>query len=385
VSYPAERGVYVCLSSEAYTKHGLNAHLVCFDELHAQPDRELYDVLSTSMGARSQPLFMAITTADFDRPSICNEKHEYASRVRDGLVDDWAFLPAIWEAPVDADWKEPGVWAACNPNLGVSIKWEFLRREFQKAMESAAFENTFRRLYLNQRTRTDVRWLSLDDWDACEAIDEAELHGESCWAGLDLSSTRDLVALSLCFPLADDVFAFFPRFWIPEESATARSRRDKVEYLAWIRAGWIIPTKGKATDYRQIREDIDKLGQTFGIQQLAIDRLFQGEETSQNLEAMGFDVVPWGQGFMSMAGPTKRFEELLTARKTIHNGSPVMRWQVGHVTAEQDSAGNLKPSKKLSREKIDGVVSAVMSLGLALQRGQTRSVYETRGLLELDG
>jgi len=202
----ATGSVLKVVSAGAYSKHGVNAHGIIIDELHARPDRELVDVLTTSTGARRQPVIIYITTADFDRPSICNEKHDYACKVRDGIIADPAFLPVIYEAARDEDWTSPKVWRRANPNLGVSIGEEYLERECRRARETPTYENTFKRLHLNMRTQQDIRWLQMVKWDACGRvpIDPASLEKKRCFAGLDLSTTTDVTALTLVFPITDD-------------------------------------------------------------------------------------------------------------------------------------------------------------------------------------
>ena len=250
------------VSAEAYTKHGVNAHGVIIDELHAQPNRELVDVLTTSTGARRQPLIIYITTADFDRESICNEKYDYACKVRDGIIADPAFLPVIYEAQRDDDWTSPAVWARANPNLGVSVSREYLERECRRAQETPTYENTFKRLHLNLRTQQDVRWLSIEAWDACgdEPVDESALDGQACFAGLDLSTTTDVSALALVFPDSDGTVAVVSRFWIPGDNAEKRERRDRVPYQTWCRQGLIDMTPGNVIDYERIRSAINELG-----------------------------------------------------------------------------------------------------------------------------
>lgn len=195
------------LSADADTKHGGNSHFIAIDELHTQPSRDLVDVLQSSLASanRKQPLMIHVTTAGFDRHSICYEKYEYACRVRDGIINDPSFLPVIYEAPVESDWKDESVWAKANPNFGISVSVDYLRRECQKGIDSPAYQNTFRRLYLNQWTEQDVRWLDMDKWDAGNTpIDPADFEGQPCFAGLDLASTNDIAALVLLFPVESD-------------------------------------------------------------------------------------------------------------------------------------------------------------------------------------
>lgn len=382
---------YKVISADAASKHGFNSHLVIIDELHAQPNRELVDVLMTSTGARRQPLIMHVTTSDFERPSICNEKYNYACKVRDGIIKDASFLPIIYEAPKlwegeIADYtspifySNPAIWRHANPNLGVSLSLEYMERECMRAQETPSYLNTFLRLHLNVKTQADVAWLNMTSWDACEqALDLSELEGESCYGGLDMASTSDLIALVLVFPAKGH--AVFPVFWLPAETALQRERRSSVPYPAWAQQGFIRLTPGNVADYDRVRQDIRDLGERFHIQEIAIDRWNATQITTQ-LEADGFTMVPFGQGFASLSAPSKELERLVIARGLQHNGHPVLRWCASNVMIESDAAGNIKPSKKKSSEKIDGIVALTMALGRAMVRPEDAgSVYDQRGLL----
>jgi phage terminase large subunit-like protein len=379
---PATGSVLKVVSAEAYSKHGVNAHGVIIDELHAQPNRELVDVLTTSTGARRQPLLIHITTADFDRESICNEKHEYACKVRDGIIDDPAFLPVIYEAPPDADWIDPEVWAEVNPNLGVSVSVEYLQRECRRARETPTYENTFKRLHLNMRTAQDVRWLSVEQWDACggSPVDEAALRGRECYAGLDLSTTTDVSALVLVFLDPEGAVTLVPRFWIPGDNAHKREKRDRVPYVTWARQGLIEMTPGNVVDYDVVRTRINELGRIFQVREIAVDP-WNATQLSTQLQGDGFEVVNFGQGYKDMTSPAKELEKLVVSGRLRHGGHPVLRWMASNVAVEMDAAGNLKPSKKKSTERIDGITAAVMALGRALlQPPSLPSVYDTHGL-----
>ena len=382
----APRGsVLKVVSAEAYSKHGINAHGVIIDELHAQPNRELVDVLTTSTGARRQPLLIHITTSDFDRESICNEKHDYARKVRDGVIDDPAFLPVIYEAAPDADWTDPDVWAKVNPNLGVSVSVEYLERECRRAQETPTYENPFKRLHLNMRTAQDVRWLSIEQWDACGGtpIDEAALYGRECYAGLDLSTTTDISALVLVFRDPDGGVTLLPWFWIPADNARKREHRDRVPYETWARQGLIEMTPGNVIDYDYIRARINDLSKRFNIREIAIDP-WNATQLSTQLQGDGFEVVQFGQGYKDMTSPAKELEKLVVSGRLRHGGHPVLRWMASNVAVEMDAAGNLKPSKKKSTERIDGITAAVMALGRALlQPPPSESVYDTYGIRAL--
>jgi phage terminase large subunit-like protein len=364
------RSAYKVLSAEAYTKHGLNAHGVVIDELHAQPNRELVDVLTTSTGSRTQPLVVYITTAGYDRESICWEKHEYARQVLEGIIEDETFF-----APV--------VWQKANPNLGVSVSRDYLEAECKKAMLVPAYQNTFRRLHLNQWTQQETRWLDMSAWDACDRR-LPELGGRECYAGLDLASTTDIAALALVFPPQEDgLFYVMPYFWVPQENIVERSLQDRVPYDAWARDGLVEATPGNVIDYGAIMAKIEALGMAYHIREIAFDR-WGAFQISQQLDGAGFTMVPFGQGFASMSGPTKELLRLILDQKLAHGGHGVLRWMADNMVVKQDPAGNVKPDKAKSREKIDGIVAMIMGLDRAIRHGgQSGSVYEERGVLVL--
>lgn len=350
------------LSSEARRKHGLNVHGFVFDEFHVQEDRELYDVLHTGTGARAQPLEVIITTAGYDRHTICWEMHEYALKVRDGVIVDSTFLGVIYAAEESDDWKDPKTWSKANPNLGVSIRHDYLERECEKAKQLPAYENTFKRLHLNLWTEQASRWVPLEAWDACSEVVAAEdLDGMTCAGGLDLSSVSDLSALVLDFVREDGAHIWLPYFWMPKDNVELRVKRDRVPYDQWIRQGLIKATEGNVVDYRVIRADMNAIAERFHIREVAFDR-WNSQSLVTDLQDDGFTMVAFGQGFASMSAPTKELEKLILGKKLVHSGHPVLRWMLSNVAVVQDPAGNMKPDKAKSGEKIDGIVAGVMGL-----------------------
>lgn len=379
------RSVYRVLSADAFTKHGLNAHGIIFDELHAQPNRELWDVLTTSTGARRQPMVVGITTAGYDRNSICWEIHEYARQVKAGAIVDETFYGAIFAADEDDDWTAPSTWAKANPNLGVSIRLDYLQTECEKAKNMPAYQNTFRRLHLNQWTSQETRWLDMRLWDACgTAFDPESLSGRRCYAGLDLASTTDIAALALVFPpeTEDEPFHVVVEMFVPEEGLVDRGRRDRVPYEAWVRDGWLTATPGNVIDYDVIRRTLNELAEVYQIEEVAFDR-WGATLISQQLTDDGFTMVQFGQGFASMSAPTKELLNLVLAGKVRHGGHPVLRWMADNLVVDQDAAGNVKPNKAKSRTKIDGIVATIMGLARATAHQEHGSVYDDRGVLTL--
>jgi len=376
---------YIVLSSDAYTKHGLNPHGIVFDELHTQPNRELYDVLNTAMGKRAQPLMILITTAGYDRNSICWEQHEYALKVQNGIIQDPTFLPVIYAAEEGDDWTSPATWRKANPNFGVSVQEEFLRQECAVALESPAYQNTFRRLYLNQWTQQASRWLDMAAWDRCSAP-LPDLAGRACYGGLDLASTTDIAALVLAFPPVEEgePLWLLPFFWVPEDKLIEKERRDRAPYVTWVRQGVMTATPGNVIDYAWIRQQVNDLAGIYEMREIAVDPWNSTQLTVQ-LQDDGLTVMEMRQGFASLSGPSKELLRLVLAGDLAHGGHAVLRWMADNVTVRQDPAGNVKPDKAKSTNRIDGIVASIMAIGRAMLRNPAaeRSMYDDPATVEV--
>ena len=386
IVYAPTNSFYQVLSAEAYSKHGFNIHGVVFDELHTQPNRKLFDVMTKGSGdARMQPLYFLITTAGTDTNSICYETHMMAKDILEGRKTNPTFYPVIYGADQDDDWTDPKVWKKANPSLGVTVGIDKVKAACESAKQNPAEENAFRQLRLNQWVKQAVRWMPMDKWDKCAfQFDEEELYGRVCYGGLDLSSSTDITAFVLVFPPEDDEgkYIILPYFWIPEENIDIRVRRDHVQYDLWQRQGLIETTEGNVIHYAYIEKFIEDLGQKFNIREIAFDR-WGAVQMVQNLEGLGFTVVPFGQGFKDMSPPTKELMNLVLAERVAHRGNKPLRWMMDNIFIRRDPAGNIKPDKQKSTEKIDGAVATIMALDRAIRCGcdNSKSVYDSRGLL----
>lgn len=382
---PQTESVYRVLSSDAHTKHGFNPSGVIFDELHAQPNRDLWDVLTTGSGTRRQPLVVALTTAGYDRNSICWEQYKYASDIKKGHFTDPTFFSCVYEVPEDADWKDEKNWSLGNPGLGAFLNIDEMRAAAKKAENIPALQNTFRRLRLNQWTQQETRWIPLDKWDqGGEPFDFSLLKNRPCYGGLDLSSTTDISAFLLVFPPTeeDPFWRVHATFWIPEEKMRERSQRDKVPYETWHRQGLIESTPGNVVDYAYIRARINRLGGEFGVSEIGFDP-WNATQLSLDLAADGFTMVPIRQGFASLSPPSKELERIVNGGIFRHGGNPILRWMADNVMVIQDPAGNIKPDKSKSTERIDGIVALIMALDRATRQQIQTSVYEERGVITL--
>lgn len=406
--YTPTNSFYQVLSAEAYSKHGFNIHGVVFDELHTQPNRKLFDVMTKGSGdARMQPLYFLITTAGTDTHSICYETHQKAKDIIEGRKIDPTFYPVIYGADESDDWTDPKVWKKANPSLDITVGIDKVKAACESAKQNPGEENAFRQLRLNQWVKQAVRWMPMEKWDNCAfAVDENELEGRVCYGGLDLSSTTDITAFVLVFPPSlggvasvprlgegfatsccppldeDDKYIILPYFWIPEDNLTLRVNRDHVPYDVWERQGYLQTTEGNVVHYGFIEQFIERLGERFNIREIAFDR-WGAVQMVQNLEGMGFTVVPFGQGFKDMSPPTKELMKLVLEQKIAHGGHPVLRWNMDNIYIRTDPAGNIKADKEKSTEKIDGAVATIMALDRAIRCGNDHgtSVYDERGIL----
>lgn len=386
INFEMTNSRYKAVSADVAGKSGINVSALIFDELWVQKDRKFFEMMTVGTSdARKNPLHFIITTAGNDTNTICYELHQKALDILEGRKRDPTFYPVIYGAALDEDWTDPKVWKKANPSLGITIGIDKVKAACDSAQQNPAEENAFRQLRLNQWVKQAIRWMPMDKWDACAfPVDPEALEGRECYGGLDLSSTTDLSAFVLVFPPSedDDKYIVLPHFWVPEETLDLRVKRDHVPYDLWLKQGLINVTEGNVIHYAYIEKVIEQLGERYNIREIGFDR-WGAVQMVQNLEGMGFTVVPFGQGFKDMSPPTKELMKLTLEQRIAHGGHPVLRWNMDNVFIRTDPAGGIKMDKAKSTEKIDGAVAMVMALDRAIRNeGSFGSVYDgNRGLL----
>jgi phage terminase large subunit-like protein len=356
------------LSSDAKKAHGLSPSVVILDELAqwgAGVGRALYDALTTAQGARKEPLVLVIGTQSPDH-ALMSQLVDYAKAIRSGSIEDATFSGHIFEIPEELDVFDEANWPLANPAIGDFRSLEDMRILAERAKRMPTLEASFRNLFCNQRVDAEERWIPAVEWDQCRGeIDLDELVGERCLGGLDLGSVRDLTAFALFFP---DSGALLVWSWCPADNLRAREDQDRVPYAVWARAGHISPTPGKATDKRRVAIALAEICARYQPEAIAADQ-WQLTELQRILGEEGIELPlkPFGQGYKSMSPAAKAFEERVLNRQLVHDGSPLLTWALSNVAIERDAAGNMKPSKDRSRERIDPAVAAIMACGLAAQ------------------
>jgi len=378
LTYEETGSFYRVLSSEAYTAEGINIHGLIFDELHAQPTRALWDALRYGGAARSQPMLISITTAGYDRNSICWEQHDYACKVRDGIIEDDSFFAFVCGAKEDDDWTSPQVWRKANPSLGSTIDFDSFAADCNEARQSPVKENSFKRYRLNIWTAQETLWIPMDKWRSCPK-DAPDLKGCDAWGGLDLASTIDIAAYALYFPEHNALLTWY---WIPKDNAIERERRDRVPYTTWAAQRLIELTPGSEIDFQYIRACIKETLDTYSVRSIQYDA-WNAADLAQQVRNDGFDeMIKFPQTINNFTGPAKRFEAMVINQTLRHGHNPILTWMASNVAVRTDPNGNIRPVKPPHGDyrKIDGIPAALMAIGGAMVAESPASIYETRGL-----
>lgn len=379
---------FAVTAGDALGALGVGPHAAYIDELLSQPNRELYDALRTGFGTRAQPLMILATTADNDPAGFAAAERDWSERVLEDPELDRGRLVVIHAAPPDADWTSDEAMAAANPALGEYLDPRILRAELAKAIANPAAERAYRQYRLNQQSVQAGRAVDLATWDGAPA-ELAELDGRKCFAGLDLASTIDLASYALDFPAADGGHDVIWRVFAPSSAIKTLDRRTGGKFAAWAAASLaghadaaalladlpastvLVITDGNVIDYEAIKTAMRADAERFELAEIAFDRWGATQLSSQLVEE-GFPLVQTGQGFASLSGPTKEWLRLVAAGLYRHGSHPLIRWQAGNVVTRSDPAGNLKPDKSRSVDKIDSIVAAIMALDRALRNAATK-------------
>jgi phage terminase large subunit-like protein len=381
------------LSAEAYSKHGINPTVVIFDELHAQPSRDLWDVMTFGAGAaRKEPLWWVITTAgdDPDRNSIGYEIHEQATKIRDGELVDPTWYVKIYGAPEDSDIFAEETWYLANPSLGHTISIESVRQEALAARNSEASERLFRWLRLNQWISLKrIGWQPLTLWDQTNGDwNLSELVGKRCYPGLDLSSTTDITAAVYLFPPQDGIpdWRFIQEAWIPEDNMKERVARDGVPYDRWVNDKFLHATPGNVVDYDFVEARILSANKQYDIQTLGTDP-WNSRMLTQRLMREGVNVVEISQNMAQMSPAMKLIEQLMKRGLMTHEKNPLARWCWGNVVVAVDGNENIKPMKNKSKDRIDVTVALINAMATALLFEEVNFDYtqSTNEYLEMMG
>ena len=360
---------YKSISSEAYTKHGLNCHGIIFDELHTQPNSELWNVMTTSVGARRQPVIIALTTAGHDRASICYEMHEYSEGVLNGSIEDDSFLPVLYKAEPDDDWTDPETWKKANPGYGSICNEAYFMDAVKKAKSNPSMINSFLRLHLNIWTSAETAWIPDDIYmKGDKSIPFDRLPSLPAYGGLDLASTQDLTAFALIFrDDENECFYLLCHQFVNSVKAHNKKLAAGVDYLNYEREGDITITPGNVTDYRIVKQYILDQCAKYDVQEIGYDPKFSTYIVAELTEEE-ITMQPMAQNITSMNGPTKEMEMEIMKGNVIHGGNKCLRWQFGCAIIYTDNNENKRVIKEQKEnKKVDGVIASIIALNSYVQ------------------
>lgn len=348
---------------------GPRPHMALLDEIHEHRNGNVVEMMRAGTKGRKQALILMITNSGHDKTSVCWNYHDYGAKVAAGQLKDDSFFSYVCALDEGEDpFQDESCWPKTNPSLGVTIQKKYLEEQVTQARGMPSKESIVRRLNFSQWVGAESPWISADVWFACQdSYTGDDLLGRKCYGGLDLSSTTDLTTLQLLFePTEDDPFwRLLSYFWLPEQDLQKKGDKDGVDYIAWVRAGWLETTPGKAVNKLFVIHRLVEIASQFNLSVVGYDR-WRIEDFKQQMNDEGAEIPlePFGQGFKDMAPAVDEFETLLIDDKLRHNGNPCMTWNAANAVVEEDPAGNRKLSKRKATGRIDGVVGAVMAAGV---------------------
>lgn len=351
---------YKAISAEAGTAHGLSPVLAILDEVGQVrgPQDAFIEAIETAQGAHDDPLLIAISTQAATDGDLFSIWLDDAANAKDKRI-----VSHVYTAPEECEILDKKAWQAANPALGEFRSLTDIEDFAKQADRLPAKANSFRWLYLNQRIEATSPFLSRAEWEA-NAMPPEIVDGMPCYAGLDLSASRDLTAFVLVFPV-DDQYHVVPQFFLPSDGLRDKSKTEKVPYDTWADQGHITPVDGPVIIPAIVAQAVAEAAEKYDIQMVAYDR-WRINDFQRELDAIGAQIPmsPFGQGFKDMSPAVDKLERLVAERKLCHGGNPVMNMCAANAVAERDPAGNRKLNKGKSVGKIDGLVALTMALGV---------------------
>jgi len=375
---PSNFGKFEPLSADGQTMDGLNPHFALVDELHAHKTPEIWDVLKSALGARSQPLIWAITTAGFNKNGICYEVRDYAIKVLTGVIEDDSFFSIIYTLDEGDDWQDEAVWVKANPNLGVSVNLDYLREQARQAVVMPSAKINFFTKHLNIWVTGHSAWCNVDRWKLCGAVYTIEdvAGAVEVYLGLDLASVSDLASIGGVAVMPDGMWRVFGKHYLPEDAVNNNIRKSAVPFKQWHEQGWLTLTPGNVIDYNWIKADLLHFMETLPVKEIAFDR-WNSSQLVNDLMELNAPMIAFGMGYASMNAPMKELERRYLAGEIKHANDPVLTWAMSNVVSDQDPAGNVKPAKNKSMEKIDPAVALIMAVGRALPAAEDVFVIDS--------
>jgi phage terminase large subunit-like protein len=381
VSHDPSNSKFEALSADAGSLEGKNPSFSVVDEVHVHKTPDVWDVLNVAAGARAQPLIVGITTAGTNKEGIAYQLRDYVEKLLNGTVEDPTFFGVIYTMDHDDDWRDPSVWRKANPNYGVSVQPDDLDRLFLQANESPSAETNFRTKRLNEWMNATSAWLKSTDWEACDTelppIEEFE--GQPCYLGLDLASVSDFACVAALFPQPPYVYVYL-KSYLPLDTIQDKGGHMAHQYRKWMEQENLVATDGNVTDLAYIKDQVLSMCEKYNVREIAFDP-YGANELSASLIDKGLPMIKFGQGILSMSGPSKSFEKLVKAGHLVHGNDPILTWMASNAVVYNDPNDNIKVKKDTDAAKIDGIIAAIMALGrLEVNGGLVENPYSKRGI-----
>jgi len=357
------------LASDANKLDGYNCSLGVVDEYHSAPDRKVRDVLRSSMGMRTNPLLITITTAGFDKNLPCFELRRVCADVLSGDKIDESFFGVIYSLDENDDWKDPSLWVKANPNMDVTVKKGFIETQVQQAVNSPADEVGVKTKNLNLWCDSATVWIPEEFIQAASRkLKWGDFKGEECYCGVDLASTTDLTAVSYMF-FKDEKYHFFIDYYVPMDTLYSRVHADISYYKDWVFHKYLKTTPGNVTDYNYVTKDMLDAAEKVEILDVFYDQ-YNASQWATQTEDAGLTLTAFGQTPGNFNNCTKEFERLMLSGNIVLDDNPITRYCLRNVEIRRDFNGNEKPNKDKIKKKIDGVIAALHSLAAYLEHNK---------------